>query len=73
MSKKKWRIVRKISVIAYFLTAICALQARVYLMDSDWNNVMLYCDNLMIRREHLFHLTKREMDLSLEKDQESLF
>ena len=27
--------------------AVCALQARVYLMDSDWNNVMLYCDNLM--------------------------
>ncbi len=27
----------------------------------------------MIRREHPFHLTKREMDLSLEKDQESLF
>ena len=28
-------------------------------------------DNVI--REHLFHLTKREMDLSLEKDQESLF
>lgn len=27
--------------------AVCAFAARVYLMDSDWNNVMLYCDNLM--------------------------
>ena len=33
--------------------AVCALQARVYLMDSDWNNVMLYCDNLMNKQPPL--------------------
>lgn len=27
--------------------AVSALQARVYLMDSDWDNVIKYCDNLI--------------------------
>ena len=32
--------------------AVSALQARVYLMDSDWDNVIKYCDNLI--KKHPF-------------------
>lgn len=30
--------------------AVETLQARVYLMDSDWENVMIHCDNLMSKQ-----------------------
>lgn len=31
--------------------AVAALQARVYLMDSDWDNVIRYTDNLMSHQD----------------------